>query len=542
MMQMLDTIQIRRFMRINIIIIYLIISFPLFCKSQRNDLYWEKLKGSVKSVKVEEFDFVTTNEKPQKQKKCSSLCTYNELGYLIKFYEYFFDDNLESKTIYEYNNNKILEKIKYNFDDSIISKITYKYDDRSNNTEEIHYKGNDVISYKISYLYDANDKVIKKEFYDSTFNQLDTVFNEYNDNGKLIKTNSVVSSAAYNRFVFYKYDSIGNVLEKRYNDLSTDTEEFYKYDNENSLIEKSVFLYNENNLTINAVSEYNEDGKVFERRIYNPKNELERKIIIEYDLNGNEIQYLAYNEVGYCVEKYIHEYEYDTKGNILENLYYENDGSLYEKEVYKYNDDSKLIEYIFCNYSTDFESNYTEIYDEKGNLFKKTKFDLDGNPIEIITYKYNNRNDKTESCYQYLHNNTESLYLQEYDENNSLVKLETYKNKKLTETTTIKYDSKNNRTELIDRNEYDEIIDQKSWSYLINDNNEIIEMRSYEFENITELIIYENGKKEIIEYNPDKSIKSKKTYEYDHYGNEIKYSYVGNSERFYPLFTYKYDN
>ncbi|MDA3813980.1 MAG: hypothetical protein PF570_06970 [Candidatus Cloacimonetes bacterium] len=191
------------------------IALPLFLVSEieKNDLYWDRLKGSVKSVKVIVFDFANTDEGSAKQKDYSSLCIYDEFGYKTEFNEYFFDDNLENRTIYKYNDdNEILEEIKYNFDDNIVSRTSYKYDDRGNEIEEIQYEGNDVVIYKISHLFDANDNKVKMEFYDAKFNLLDTSFNEYNDNGKLIKTNLVISNAVYSSFVFYKYYGEGKLI------------------------------------------------------------------------------------------------------------------------------------------------------------------------------------------------------------------------------------------------------------------------------------------------------------------------------------------
>jgi len=529
-------------------ILFLFLAFPLFLigEAERNDLQRDELKGNIKAVRIIIYDYIKSGEDYLKQIDCSSFTTYNDFGNKTEFQEFFFNDSLESKTVFKYNNdNKIIEEVKYNFCDSILSRITYDYDERGNETEEVHYLGKDLVNYSFTQQYDVNNNSIISKFFDASTNITETSFSDYNEQNKPVRENTVYSGTECVKYsTAYKYDEYGNILEKKENDSTYFyTEEYYKYDYDYKLAEKSVFAYRENQLKGNIVTFYNKEGKEYERRTYNINKDLERRSIIEYDLYGNEIGYLSYNELGNLAEKNTHKYIYDENGRILEHLYYDND-KLEEKNYFRYHENGNKSEHTYTYYSADVEEKCTDTYDTNENLLISKEFDNKGNPTRVYSYEYDDKKNNIRSHVQNIEKNYEIVYLMDYDDNNSCIKKQKIKDGEVLEIITAKFDHNNNCIETIQKNKDGKIIENKSWSYKYNENNEMTEENEYNSGYLTKQVFYENGKKKKekeIEYNSDKSVKSIVTYEYDQYENEIRCSATSEQKLYYPQYTYKYD-
>lgn len=177
---------------------------------------------------------------------------------------------------------------------------------------------------------------------------------------------------------------------------------------------QAYYRYDDNGYLIGSVS-YNDDGSIRDSSVQ------------EVDKMGNKTDWIIYDKKR--KRKWQYTSEYDNAGNLLETTEY-NDGELTQRHMYRYNENNQRImerqfnsdnvmvwsetfaydkqgnktEVADFNGNGSFRAKYTYIYNEKGkpieeHIFNKdnsdrfekvlTKYDEEGNPIEIKQYDEN---------------------------------------------------------------------------------------------------------------------------------------------------------
>ena len=93
-----------------------------------------------------------------------TLYDYNEKNNMIKK-SFFINDNLREYSIFEYNNNLLIEESSFNENHSLSSKVFYEYDiDKNMIQKDFLDETNDVMSFQI-YKYDINGNMIEESEY-----------------------------------------------------------------------------------------------------------------------------------------------------------------------------------------------------------------------------------------------------------------------------------------------------------------------------------------------------------------------------------------
>ena len=245
-----------------------------------------------------------------------------------------------------------------------------------------------------------------------------------------------------------------------------------------------------------------------------------------YDLNGNNIQiswvsaYASTTSSGY---RYCDEYmTYDTAGNILTSEEYEEDGELSECYEYTYYENGELCE--IYHYLSESQYDYT-FYNEAGQIYEKDSYSTgwgDSLNMDYTMYYYDEYDNLTEeTCidsddgdivYSY-------EYEYEYDENGNIIK-EKNDEYGISSTILYEYDASNN------------LISEKKY----NSDGELRYTITYTYDTFDRL------SEELLDYSGDTGMSdSTCIYEYDSFGNLVKYAWYEEDGTLSEWKEYTYD-
>lgn len=161
---------------------------------------------------------------------------------------------------------------------------------------------------------------------------------------------------------------------------------------------------------ISSITKYDENGNVLEIINYRSNGNIISVINNKYDKNGNKLEYTRYKGNRETVT-YRQRYVYDEKGQKIEENGF--DGASNFKTTYAYNDNGKLksIHYYtgatltdrreFIYEGTNLTVNvydsedkkqayYKRIFDSKDQLIDDSKYDMEDNLLNRVTYTYDN--------------------------------------------------------------------------------------------------------------------------------------------------------
>lgn len=167
--------------------------------------------------------------------------------------------------------------------------------------------------------------------------------------------------------------------------------------------------------------EYNEAGKLIEKKEYNREEDLTVTISYEYDERGNaviiDVDYVARGK------DYKKEYEYDDKDNVTKMRY----SSTYYKETitYIYDENENVIEENFKSSYTDSKGKITNTtvntfrkFDSEGNCLEAVEKDEDGKVLLTRKYEYDgDGNQISKKVFDSKNKMTSNSEWKEYDEN-----------------------------------------------------------------------------------------------------------------------------
>lgn len=148
---------------------------------------------------------------------------------------------------------------------------------------------------------------------------------------------------------------------------------------------------------VGFIEEYQECGKMRHLYSFNEKGDLVKEEIYESD--------------GHLKEESV--YKYLSEGYQKEVLSYTDDGALKSKEVYRYNEYGAPVDdspYVTMQYYPTTRSEY----DENGNEIVRKKYDGTGFLYEKIIFKYDEKNNETESVIHNYNTHTEQHRTNQY--------------------------------------------------------------------------------------------------------------------------------
>src|SRR5574343_171559 len=264
------------------------------CSGKQDDNDWtkENLKDKVKSYS--EIHYEAFEE-------------FGEIKKRKKLYGFNYDFDLSGN---------LIVKEYLNSDGSLNSKDITKYDDLGNKIDWSFYDTNGTLYSKFIYSYDSNKNLIQDNNLDRYGDiELKRIY-KYDDNGNEIEVNS--------------YGSNGGLTSK----LSTEYDE-----NENKI---NVSQFEKNGLIrFKSVYKYNKKGnKLEELKIeYDNYGALVNKNVTQFNDQGDIFETNSYDFLGNLKDNFIQKYEYDKKGNWVKCTLFKNKQvkSIYERN-YEYYD------------------------------------------------------------------------------------------------------------------------------------------------------------------------------------------------------------
>lgn len=290
------------------------------CSGKQDDNDWtkENLKDKVKSYSEIHYEAFEEFGEIKKRKKLYGFNYDFDLSGNLIVKEYLNSDgSLNSKDITKYDD--LGNKIDWSFYDTngtLYSKFIYSYDSNKNLIQDNNLDRYGDIELKRIYKYDDLGNLIVIDKYDVTGKMFSKELIKYDSNGNEIEVNS--------------YGSNGGLTSK----LSTEYDE-----NENKI---NVSQFEKNGLIrFKSVYKYNKKGnKLEELKIeYDNYGALVNKNVTQFNDQGDIFETNSYDFLGNLKDNFIQKYEYDKKGNWVKCTLFKNKQvkSIYERN-YEYYD------------------------------------------------------------------------------------------------------------------------------------------------------------------------------------------------------------
>ena len=138
--------------------------------------------------------------------------------------------------------------------------------------------------------------------------------------------------------------------------------------------------------SLERVIEYDIEGNVVSDIFYNEDGSINARSESKYDSEGNEISYVSYNGDGSISYKY--EREYDNAGNEVRFVSYKEDESVSNRREYEYDSVGNCIGNIFYNENGEIINSWKTEYDDVGNEVKNITYNGDGSINAWVEYTY----------------------------------------------------------------------------------------------------------------------------------------------------------
>jgi len=234
------------------------------------DLKSENLKGKVKSYTKKTQ--IKSKENDTFVLKYHEKYVFNKDGSIKDIENYGNDQKLDSKEVFEYESQKLVQITQYNATGSVGKTTLFDYNENGKLISKKKFNSQGKLQYETSYIYNKKDQLTTQQ--------------------------KLIPSINYSMKEDYKYDAKGNMIER------------IKKTRIGS--PKEVFAYNQKNLPIKK-SEYNALGELFSIITYQYNEQGDKTSLKKEDNTGKVTYYEAYT------------YQYDSKNNWTEKISYEMD-------------------------------------------------------------------------------------------------------------------------------------------------------------------------------------------------------------------------
>ena len=249
--------------------------------------------------------------------------------------------------------DKLIEEITFSDEDEIESKTLYEYDAQGRVIKEMNYFDEEEFSDGRELVY--NDK-----------DQLETIRIKYADGSETLQ--KYERQPNFSRINYYNEDNELEYSEERKSNEKNNLLEFVKYGYNQDLDYKVTFTYDDHD-------------RLFETRENNVTEDFRSITRLEYDDKGNPNKEVAYTERGNVISSRFS--TYNEKNELVEEVV--NDFTI----SYSINDEGYRVERKMTNKSGQLEELNSYIYDEDGRLsgerFYKSN---DLNALDIFTTAY----------------------------------------------------------------------------------------------------------------------------------------------------------
>ena len=147
----------------------------------------------------------------------------------VESYRYDSEDNLQQKTVSEFEDGKLTVSTIYNSDDKLTSKSLSFYNDAGKLEKIERYNSQDVLEEYYTYEYNENGQTVKYSAYNADGSLLKYTIFEYNENGKLAFERFYDRDDNSDGYYAFTYHESGNMKSSA------------KYDAEGKLLSEDLF-------------------------------------------------------------------------------------------------------------------------------------------------------------------------------------------------------------------------------------------------------------------------------------------------------------
>jgi len=229
--------------------------------------------------------------------------------------------------------------------------------------EEITYSGEDEIESKTLYEYDAKGRVIKEmnyfdeeEFSDgrelayNDHDQLEMIRIKYADGSETLQ--KYERQPNFSRISYFNEDDELEYTEERKADENNNLLEFAKYGTNNDPEYKIIFIYDDHGrLSETRENNISEDFRSVTRMEYDDKNNPVKEVAYTERGNVMSSKLSIYNEKNEVIKEVVNDYTIsyviDEQGNRMERKITNLSGQLEELTSYTYDEDGRLLEERF---------------------------------------------------------------------------------------------------------------------------------------------------------------------------------------------------
>lgn len=141
-------------------------------------------------------------------------------------------------------------------------------------------------------------------------------------------------------------------------------------------------------------------SKIAEETYFYPNGSFKYKLIVKYDIYGNQVECASYNIKGELCGTRIS--KYDSNNNLIEDIFYDSKGELT-------NDRNDVARYVYT-------------YDSQNNMIKEERYSETNFYHGKTEYKYDKNKTLTEETKYYFYGPIESKVIYEYDSIGNTIK------------------------------------------------------------------------------------------------------------------------
>jgi len=195
------------------------------------------------------------------------------------------------------------------------------------------------------------------------------------------------------------------------------------YNPDGNILEKHTYYVQKDHWSKTYTCEYSMTGELINMSRLNGVGKSIRKIVFNYDNNGNnneQTEYKVKNEIEIISNKII--YKYNDNRNKIEGNKYISDGTFSKGWIAKYDNKGNILEKKWYKSNKVYYMKQIYQYDEKGNMTEFTKYDEPNGKISFKqTFKYSKNGDPISKS-EGIEDTYDETYEYKYDEFNNWVR------------------------------------------------------------------------------------------------------------------------
>lgn len=275
------------------------------------------------------------------QKTIKSIQTYIQNEMAMADFDYAESKGKYLASIKEFDqNNNILKEVGYRPDGWVENHYSNVYNEKNQRVEHSVYDEDDQLLETHRFDFDESGKIIGEACYYAEMDESDYTHYVYDADDMLVEKNNMDSDNELYSYIRVSYEDKKPVNERHYNDENRlEVEKMLAYDEKGQVV-KEVDLDHVEGDKRTYVYEYDEQGNRIKTLVYNKKDQLVMKTLVEFE-NGLRMKIEEEDQSGLSVFKF----EYDAEKRMVLQEKFDHEEMIQGRWEYTYEGDLlKLVE------------------------------------------------------------------------------------------------------------------------------------------------------------------------------------------------------